>query len=101
MSQFITGSLCLTDILAAAKDGHTAFYRGKNDKIYFYFQQWVNSEPDQYGNDSSILLNSKDQESREREGKIYIGNARVKKSATSTPQAIATELEEITNDLPF
>jgi len=75
-SILLNGSICLTDLITHAKNGHSAFVKGaKNGKIYFNFSQWVNVEPDQYKNHSSILLNSS-KENKAEEGKIYIGNAK-------------------------
>ncbi len=103
MSQFLTGSLCLTDIIAAARAGHSAFSKGKNGKVYMNVQQWINPEPDDYGNDASMMLNSRDQETREQEGKVYIGNLKIRKSSLRTPQPVdlTNDLPDLDADLPF
>lgn len=76
MSELLGGSMCLTDLINQAKLGHSAFSKSeKNGKIYFNFNQWINDQKDQYGNDASFLLNSS-KEMKESEGKIYFGNAK-------------------------
>lgn len=95
------GSICLTEILAQCKKGHTAFTKADNGKIYFNFSQFVNDEPDKFGNDSSLLLNSK-KESRDKEGKCYIGNAKWSDKAGGqplSPKDTATIPDD--DDLPF
>lgn len=79
MSKLLNASICLTDILEQAKKGHSAFSKGKNGKIYFSANIWINDEKDKYDNDASLSLNSK-KENKEKEGKIYIGNAKYSKS---------------------
>lgn len=80
MSILINGSLCLTDMVEKAKAGHSAFKKAKNGKIYVAITEWVNDDPDQFGNHASFLLNST-KEQKDAEGKVYIGNG--KKSDTS------------------
>lgn len=78
MGKMILGSLCYSDIVAAAKAGHSAFSRSqKNDKVYFNVVVWENDEPDKLGNDFSIQLSST-KEKREAEGKTYVGNLKWK-----------------------
>lgn len=75
-SIFLTGSFCLNDVIEAMKAGHSAFSKSeKNGKTYVSIKQWVNEEEDQYGNHSSISLNS-DKTAPEAERKVnkYIGN---------------------------
>lgn len=74
-NKILVGSLCLTDIVEKAKQGHSAFTKAKNGKIYFNILQWINEEADQYQNNSSYQLNSS-KEKKEEEGKCYIGNAK-------------------------
>lgn len=87
MSTLLNGSICLTDLIAQAKAGHSAFTKAKNGKIYFNFLQWVNEEPDQYKNHSSLLLNST-KDMRDAEGKVYIGNA---KKSEYTPEPVSDD----------
>ena len=54
MAILLNGSLCLTDLINQAKLKHSAFTKAANGKIYFNITQWVNDEPDKYGNVSSI-----------------------------------------------
>lgn len=100
MSTLITASICLTDLVAQAKAGHSAFVRGKNGKIYVNITEWVNDEPDQFGNHASFLLNST-QEKRDSEGKIYIGNGKVKSSGGDSKPAEVKKDEIDFSDLPF
>lgn len=108
MSQLLNGSLCLTDLVEAAKKGHSAFNKGKNGKIYLNFQQWLNDEADQYGNHSSFNLNST-KEKRQAEldanngKKVYFGNAKLSEKggdAAPVTQADTASLD-LPADLPF
>jgi len=96
MSTLYGGSICLTDLIEAAKAGHSSCTRSQNGKVYVNINIWLNDTADQYGNDVSLQLNSK-KEQREAEGKKYIGNA--KKVQAATPVTAAPDLE--LNDLPF
>lgn len=81
MSKLFAGSLCLTDILEAAKNGHSAFSKSaKNDKVYFNVATWQNDQPDKYGNIMSHQLNSR-KEMRESEPAFYIGNSKQMESS--------------------
>lgn len=105
MSQLLNGSICLTDLIERAKQGHSAFTRAKNGKVYFSFTQWVNDKPDQFDNHSSFQLNSS-KEKREEEkfnngGKpIYIGNARIQPMSGEPVSATDADLATADN-LPF
>lgn len=99
MSQLLNVSICLTDLVAKAKEGHSAFTRSeKNGKVYVNVRQWVNDEEDTYGNVSSLLLNSKE-DKREAEGKFYIGNGKAVKQ--KEPQPVSSEEVPELDDLPF
>jgi hypothetical protein len=93
MANLLVGSICLTDLNEQAKNGHSAFSRGKNGKVYFNVNLWVNDTPDQYGNTVSIQLNSK-KELRETEGKIYIGNAKPLTPPTPTQKETPSEFDD-------
>lgn len=97
------GSICLSDLNAQAKVGHSAFSRAKNGKIYFNFTQFINDEPDQFKNHSSLLLNSKDKEKQVEEGKIYIGRAKKIESTGDAPlEAGADDIpDDNDTELPF
>ena len=102
MAILLNGSICLSDLIAQAKLQHSAFSKAKNGKVYFNFTQWVNDEPNDYGHHSSVQLNSSSKENLDKEGKIYIGNA--KKSEAKAPEPIsATDISELPDDddLPF
>lgn len=100
MSELLGGSLCLTDINAQAKLGHSAFTRAKNGKVYFNILEWLNDTPDKYGNTASFQLNSS-QEMKDAEGKIYIGNA--KPLGKAEPEQLKAGDSSIPDDddLPF
>lgn len=98
MSKLTTASLCYTDIVEKAKAGHSAFSRAKNGKVYFNIAIWENEEPDKFGNDCSLMLNSS-KEKKESEGKVYIGNGKVQKS--KQPESIIGENHNSPDDLPF
>jgi hypothetical protein len=99
MSTLLNGSICLTDLIAHAKQQHSAFSKAKNGKIYCNISQWVNDEANEYGHHSSIILNSS-KEMKDQEGKVYIGNA--KKVETQSVQAVSkSDVEDLDDDLPF
>ena len=103
MSILINGSLDLTLILEKAKAKHSAFSKStKNGHIYFNITEWVNDEPNQFGQHVSYLLNSS-KEQKETEGKIYIGNGKKAEGGGNQEpldNGAVTELPE-TSDLPF
>lgn len=75
----INASICVTDLIDAYKKGHSAFNVGKkNGKVYANISEWINPEPNQFGQHSSIVLNSgKDMQDKDAAifgGKVYIGN---------------------------
>lgn len=98
MSKLFYGSICLTDILDKAKQKHEAFSKAKNGKIYVDISVWLNDEPDKYGNVMSVQVNAK-----EKGNRLYIGN--LKPAEPKAPEPLtdddATELEDLSNDLPF
>lgn len=100
MAQLRTGSLCFTDILAKAKEGHSAFSKAQNGKIYFNVTVWHNEETDKYGNDSSIMLNSH-KDKREQEGKCYIGNLKIQASSGAQEHVKSSDIGVNEDDLPF
>lgn len=100
MSTLYGGSLCLTEIIAKAKAGHSAFSKANNGKIYFNVSIWHNDEVDKFGNEIGISLNSK-ADKREAEGKVYIGNAKRSQGAAA-PAAVKPDADELNfTDLPF
>lgn len=102
MNQLFSGSICLTDLIEKAKQGHSAFSRSQNGKVYFNILIWENEEIDKFGNIMSIQLSSK-KENRDKEGNIYIGNA--KKFEKQEPKPLnQNDINELTSpldDLPF
>ena len=91
MGQILSGSICVTDLVAQINAGHSSGNWGKNGKLYANVTVWVNDEPDQYKNDGSISLNSsKEGRTKESEKKtFYIGNVK-KVSGTGEPVAPGT-----------
>jgi len=81
-NQLFGGSICITDLMDAVKNGHSAFSKAQNGKVYANILVWQNEEPDKYGNVMSLQLSST-KDMREKEEKIYIGNA--KKLETNKP----------------
>ena len=74
-AKLFTGSICLSDLIDAAKRGHSAFSKSaKNGKVYCNILIWENEEPDKYEQTHALQLNSA-KDKQEAEGKIYIGNA--------------------------
>ncbi len=104
MSKRAIGSICLTDLVAAAKRGHSAFSRSvKNGKIYGNITMWCNDEPDKHGQDFSIVLNSaegkKEADDAANEGKkVYAANL---KYATNQGEPKPVTAEEATAELPL
>lgn len=89
-------------ILEKAKAKHSAFSKSeKNGHIYFNISQWVNDEPNEYGQHSSLLLNSS-KDGKATEGKVYIGNAKRVEQTGGGPvtDAVASEIPAA-DDLPF
>jgi hypothetical protein len=103
MSILLNGSLCLTDMVAKAKEGHSAFTKGKNGKIYMNVTCWVNDEPNQFGQHASLLLNSS-KEKKDAEGKVYIGNMKKSEGGGYEP-VTAADAEDLNlpniEPLPF
>lgn len=100
MSKLFTGSICYTDLVAAAKGAHSSFSRADNGKIYANIAIWVNEEPDKYGNEISLQLNSnKDVE----EDKVYFGRAKAAKKKEIRPISLeeAKSASSDDDDLPF
>lgn len=81
-SQLHGGSICMTDLIETMKLGHSAFSKAQNGKVYFNILIWQNEEPDKFGNNMSLQLSSS-KDMREKEDKVYIGNA--KKLETNRP----------------
>lgn len=98
MDTLIIGSICYTDLVAAAKKGHSAFSRSdKNGKVYFSFAEWQKEVPDKYGNDFSLQLNPKKDSTEE---KVFIGQAKyLSKKEQANPAATPTAQDD--DDLPF
>lgn len=108
-SKMISGSLCITDILTAAKAKHSAFKKGKdNGKLYMNVVVWQNEEADDNGNEFSITLSStkEKRESGEEKKTIYVGNLRYVKpkgpgEMTDVNDKDVEDVLQIADDLPF
>jgi hypothetical protein len=112
--------MCLTTLIEKAKQGHSAFSKSpKDNKVYFNYAEWINDEPNDFGQHSSILLSSH-KDKKDEEGKVYVGNGKkfVNKPVTSSdlpqdswddnipvkekkPVPDAAEITKPIDDLPF
>jgi hypothetical protein len=101
MSKNYYGSICFTDLLNAAKEGHDGFVKSeKNGKIYANVTIWINDDVDKYGNIVSILVNNK--KDSEEFKQFYIGNlkeGKPKDPVILQPGDISSLPDE--DDLPF
>ena len=90
-------SICIDELFAASKAGHTAIITGKNGKKYATVDIWENDTPDKFGNDFSVQLYDK-----EAKKATYIGNGK-KYKPESTQQATQSHKAEpiAEDDLPF
>ncbi|WP_313373793.1 hypothetical protein [Chishuiella sp.] len=95
MSQLLYGSINLSELNEQAKKGHKAFSRGKNGKIYFNVNVWINDEPDQYNNDASVQLNFKD---ATKDDQMYIGNLKKSSGKPISPNSVDIPNDD---DLPI
>lgn len=104
MADKFFGSICFSDLMAAAKSGHSAFSRAKNGKVYFNADVWINEKADKFGNNLSIVLRSK-KEHFQREGKVYIGNFKFSDpdagSKKSRPSSQNDSFQGYSDGLPF
>jgi hypothetical protein len=91
----INGSICLSDISEKYKAGHSAFSKAANGKIYMSFTGWVNDCQDDF-KDFSLQLNSK-QDKQEAEGKVYVGNGKIKPPVTTTPPPTSNAAGTVSN----
>lgn len=94
------GSLCYTEIVAQAKNGHPAFSRAQNGKVYFNIDVWLNDEPDKLGNTISVSLSKKKGDDIKS---VTIGNLKANEPQPQiTPPLPTTENKsEDDDDLPF
>ena len=103
MALFANVSIELTKLREVFKENphHSAFTVHQNGKTYVNLTIWHNDEFDQYGNNVSIQLNSK-QDQRASEGKVYIGNGkRAGTQPASQAPAPAQAPQSTSPDLPF
>ena len=98
MSKLMYGSISLSKLNEMAKAGHKAFSKGKDGKIYFNVNVWINDTKDQYENDASVQVSFKD---ATKEEKVYIGNLKFSevKEATHLQKNDAEIPSD--EDLPF
>ena len=95
-NKLFIGSICLSELNARAKEGHPAFSRAANGKIYVNVNLWFNDEADQYGKIAQLQV-QKPKDSDEKT--IYIGNFGVPKKKEIEPIK-ANEIED-DDDFPF
>lgn len=97
MSKLYYGSICLTDLNNAAKQGHSAFSKSaKNGKIYVNINVWENDQPDEYKQTHAIQVGAKKDSADER---FYIGNLRPSELQPAGPVSATDVPNE--DDLPF
>lgn len=107
MSKMITGSICITDLIEAAKKQHSAFQTSKkNGKLYANIVVWEADETDANGNDFSIQLNSTKEKRAAGEDKVYFGNMkRLSKDRDNGPgettAATSADITSAIGSLPF
>lgn len=97
MAQFLTGSICLTDLIEQAKKQHSAFAKSeRNQKIYANIKVWINDEKNEHGNIGSLQLNPKKDHETEN---VYFGNL---KEAKATEKKLSeSDAANIDDDLPL
>jgi hypothetical protein len=83
-------SICLDDLFAASKAGHSAITTAKNGKKYANVVIWINEKEDQYGKIGSIQL-SQPKDSQQQ--KVFIGNVSALKKAESGQVDILNDLD--------
>jgi hypothetical protein len=89
------GSICIDDLFAASKAGHTSVTTAKNGKKYAQIIIWTNDTPDQYGKVGSVQL-SQPKDSTDK--KVYIGSLDAPKEAAKTEVDIIADSK---GELPF
>jgi hypothetical protein len=89
------GSICLDDLSAAWKSGHSSLKTANNGKKYAQIIIWVNETPDKYGKIGSIQLS---QPKDSTETKVYIGSLDAPKEAAKPEVDI---LADTNGELPF
>jgi hypothetical protein len=101
MSNRINSSINLTKLGAEYRKGHSAFSTAKSGDIYVSLTEWINDTADQYGNNVSHQLNSK-QDKREAEGKVYVGNGKTADIKQPVPEITGMRAQQPEEDgLPF
>jgi hypothetical protein len=102
MSQVLNVSLDYTHLMELARKAHSAFSRAKNKKAYLALSIWINDQPDEYGNDVKVTMNSSQQSSKS-EGSVYVGNGRTSdaKKARAKKGDNADTGSAPVDDLPF
>lgn len=97
MAQFLTGSICLTDLIEQAKKKHSAFSKSeRNQKIYANIKVWINDEKNQHGNIGSLQLNPKKDHEKEN---VYIGN--LKDAKSSEKDLNDNDIDKMDDDFPY
>lgn len=85
--------------MAQAKNGHPAFSRAQNGKVYFNIDIWLNDEPDKLGNTISVSLAKKKGEDVKS---VTIGNLKANEPQPQITPPLPTENKsEDDDDLPF
>lgn len=103
---YLNVSLNLSDLVEAAKAGHSSCTRHTNGKVYVNTTIWINEDADQDWKQVSVQLNSgKDKEAADapivakiagdKAKKIYVGNGKIgkKKEPESLQAGQANDLD--------
>lgn len=99
-NRLFNGSICITDLMQASKEKHSAFVKSKNGKLYVNISIWVNAQKDDYGNQVSIKLGKKKDSC---DATPYIGNAKPVNRQEPPPPS-DQDIEQMSkafNDVPF
>lgn len=97
MAKNYYGSIDLSLLLQAAKEGHSGFIKaGEKQHIYVSVTVWANDNPDKFGSIMSIVVNPK-KDSTDK--KFYIGNLKEGTGKIEIPVEAKDLPDE--DDLPF
>lgn len=87
-----------TKIVTTDKNGQPF----KNGAKYYNITIFVNDQPDQFGNDSSIAANQSKEEREAGDKRVYLGNGKIVGGKPAAPApAAAQQAPSADDDLPF
>lgn len=96
MSRIISGSIDLSKI------DKNKIKDGKAGQKWFSVTIIINDQPDQYGNDTGITIGQTEEERKNKDKKVYLGNAKTvwKSEATTSPNT-GNSASNDSDNLPF